>query len=259
MKNLATGTAVGTVLLAAASAFSQVQIFEQDLAGIHPYAGVNWNSKIIQPVLGFEYSIEGRTSMGLMAAKPLKDTLAIPGVKAFLVNPYIAFEFIEPGNLTLLSFSLRADYIFEDVYKSQDSLTMDSLTGLPPTVANVNSFSRSSYGVGPVFALRFQTSDKITVIPEAAYALYFVTWRWTRLGQLDTTKNPPVLLPPSGKNSNIWHEISAGVNVLYRFNEAQGVNFEPKVVIKVRPGLSKGEQSSSLVNAEIRLGYFVSF
>ena len=43
MKNRASGLASGTLLLAAVSAFSQVQIFEQDLAGIHPYVGVNWN------------------------------------------------------------------------------------------------------------------------------------------------------------------------------------------------------------------------
>lgn len=221
------------ILLAALSAFSQVQLFEQDLAGVHPYVGLKWNSNITQPMIGFEYNIEGRTSLGLQAAKPLKDSLKIPGLNAFQLNPYAIFEFIEPGNLTLFSFAMRADFIYEDITRPD---------------SNYNSFSRSSFGGGPVFAMRFQTSEHVVVIPEVSYELYYVSWRWTWV-------NPPANQKGNDQQTGIDHDIIAGVNLMYRFNEASGINFEPKFVAKV----GSSRQSSDLINAELIFGYFATF
>ena len=44
MKKLAMGQVF--ILLTAVLAFSQTELFEQDLSGIHPYVGTKWNSKM---------------------------------------------------------------------------------------------------------------------------------------------------------------------------------------------------------------------
>jgi hypothetical protein len=225
--------AVGPVL-------PNVQIFEQDLAGIHPYLGVLGNSKIIQPLVGFEYNIEGRTSLGVRVGKPLKDTLSFDtDLKAFFANPYAVFEFIEPGNLTVVSFAMRADFVYEDVTKPKD---------------NYNGFTRSAYGGGPVFGLRFQTSDKWVVIPEASYELFYVQWRMNDLFAPNPNP-PPQTSPVHVEEKSIRHDVAGGVHVLYRFTEMHGLDFAPRVVVKI----GKGLQNSDFLNVDVSFGYFLSF
>jgi hypothetical protein len=240
MKKLTARWAIGPfVLLATVSGFSQVQLLEQDVSGIYPYAGVKWNSKITEPLVGFDYIIEGRTLLGLQASKPLADTLQISGLKTYLVNPYAIFEFIEPGNLTVFSFAMRGDFVYEDVTRPD---------------SNYNTFERTSYGLGPILALRYQTSERVTIIPEASYELFYVKWRGVWLNAPNPNP-PPATLPAYTKDSQIWHEVSGGINLLYHLNETNALNFNPKVVFKLGPG----HQSTDLLNVDFTVGYCLAF
>ncbi len=239
MKNFNAGWLVGAALFAGSlPAHAQVQLFESDVSAIHPYLGVEWNSNITQPSVGFEYDIEGRTSLGFEASKPVSDTILIPGLNAYTMHPWLEFEFIEPGNLKVFSFAVRGDYIYEDVSKPDD---------------NYNSFTRSRTGAGPVFALRYPTSPDMTVIPEVSYELFYVKWRTEYLNAPDPSTGGTQNLHYS--DANVWHEFMGGVNLLYRINEVSSINFEPKVVLRLGPGT----QSSDLFNLDAVFGYAYSF
>ncbi|HKP97414.1 MAG TPA: hypothetical protein VJ385_16840, partial [Fibrobacteria bacterium] len=107
------------VLSTALPVLSQVQLFEAEISGLVPYFGFNWNSGISEITGGAEYTIDGRTTLGFNYSKPLKDTLSFdPELKAYEINPYGIFEFIEPDNLKTFSFAIRADFIHEDSKKS---------------------------------------------------------------------------------------------------------------------------------------------
>ena len=70
--------------------------------------------------MGLEYTIDGRTTFGFDYSKPLKDTLTFDDkLKAYTINPYAIFEFIEPDNLKTFSFALRADFIHENTTKNE--------------------------------------------------------------------------------------------------------------------------------------------
>ncbi|HAO98730.1 MAG TPA: hypothetical protein DCQ83_01660 [Fibrobacteres bacterium] len=245
MKKLAMGQVF--ILLTAVLAFSQTELFEQDLSGIHPYVGTKWNSKITQPFVGLEYTIEGRSTLGIRAGMPLKDTAfsAPPDsdkkveakFKSFFVNPYAVFEFIEPDNTNKFSLALRADYIYEKA----------------PADSNLNSFSRNYFGMGPVFGFRFRAGDKFEITPKLAYEFFYTKWllNWVTYSTTSSTT-------PEGHFEDdyfIQHDISVSADILYRLTETMGLNFEPKVVIKKGDGL----RSTDLVNLDLHLGYVLAF
>jgi hypothetical protein len=43
--------------------------------------------------------------------------------------------------------------------------------------------------------------------------------------------------------------------LLYRLNETQGLNLEPRIVFK----LGEGRRSDDLLNVDLQIGYFLSF
>jgi hypothetical protein len=228
------------------SAFSQTEVFERDLTGIHPYTGLKWNKNITQPLVGFEYTIESRTSLGMQVDMPLKDTVfsnppagdtyvKSSRFHSYFFNPYVQFEFLEPDNASLFSFSVRGDYVYVS----------------PASDDSGNGFSQSSLGLGPVFALRFHAGEKLEIIPKASYEFFF-----TRLKMNEPTDS--ISSDKRGAfsdNSFIQHDISAAVNLLYRLNETQGLNFEPRIVFK----LGDGRRSDDLLNIDLQIGYFLSF
>jgi hypothetical protein len=230
------------IVMATSPAFSQVQLFEAEVSGIVPHAGISWNSGITQYVAGFEYTIDGRTTLGFDYAAPLKDTLTFdPDLKSYTVHPYGEFEFIEPDNLKTFSFAMRVDFIHED--------TRDKPSGTP-AAKKYNSFSRTWLGGGPVFALRIFSSERLALIPAAGYEAYYVTWRKDFLD--------PATNGASGtfkEDNNLWHDVSGSCAVHFILNEFNGITFEPKIVARFGDGL----QSSDLLNVSASLGYVLAF
>ncbi len=235
---------LGLVLLLAASAFSQTELFDQDFSGIHPYAGLKWNSKIMQPMVGFDYVIEGRTALGIQAGMPTKDTLfstpagdsLVAGTfKSYYINPYAVFELVAPDNLNKFSFLLRADYIHEGVESD----------------TNGNGYSRNAFGVGPIFAYTFQTGEKVDWVPSASYEFFYTKWKRDWPTHVKTGASAPLY----DNEYFIQHYISVGIDVAYHLTETQGLNLEPKLVLKMGEGLL----SSDLLNVDVQLGYFLSF
>ena len=234
-------------LLTAVSAFSQTDVFEQDLSGIHPYAGLKWNSKITQPVLGVEYTIESRASLGIQMGMPLSDTmfstlkptdsLSASKLHSYFFNPYAVFELLEPDNNSKLAFSLRADYIFESA----------------PSDSGRNSYRRHSFGIGPVFGYRVHANEKIDVIPQLSYEFFYTKWRrnWLGVRRTDGTYTVGVF----DDDYFIQHDIKLSADVLYKLDEVQGLTAEPGIVLK----LGDGRRSSDLLNIDLRIGYYRSF
>lgn len=227
-------------LSAALPAFSQVQLFEAEVSGLVPYAGVKWNSGITQALAGLEYNIDGRTSLGFSYAQPTSDTLSFDkDLHEYTINPYGIFEFIEPDNLKSFSFAIRADLIHEDT-KEKPKGTPDSL--------KYNDFARTQIGGGPQFALRIFSSDKLAMIPSVGYELFYVTYHRNQLTS-------------GGKAGNfkdgvyLWHNLYAGCVFHWIFNEFNGLSIEPKVVAKLGSGLS----SNDLLNVDFNIGYVRAF
>ena len=222
-----------------APAYSQVQLFEQEMSGLSPYVGIKYNPGIQEYQAGVEYNIDGRTALGFAYAKPLKDTLKFdPSVHAYSLNPYAVFEFIEPGSMSSFSFSLRTDFIYENSFKNDT--TFDD-------IAKLNNFQRSFIGGGPIFGLRIFSSEKLAFIPTVAYELFYI--RFHR----DNLKNN--LRGTFDEDDNLWHDITGALTVHYLFNEFNGISIEPKVVIKVGPGRTPKD----LINASLNLGYAWGF
>lgn len=220
--------------------YSQVQLFEAEVSGIVPYAGFKWNSAISEYAVGLEYTIDGRTTLGFNYSRPLKDTLSFdPELKAYSINPYGIFEFIEPDNLKTFSFAIRADFINEDTQK--DNPTVNDKDKL-------NSFKRTLMGGGPIFALRIFSSDRLVMIPSAAYELFYVTWQRNMLTDLGNGGN-------FSDGETLWHDIVGGCAFRFILNEFNGIVFEPKVVFK----LGEDRSSDDLVNVHANLGYVRAF
>jgi hypothetical protein len=228
------------VLSTALPVFSQVQLFESEVSGVVPFLGFKWNAGISELTGGLEYTIDGRTTLGFSYSKPLEDTLSFdPELKAYSINPYGIFEFIEPDNLKTFSFALRFDLIHEDTQK-------DNAT--PSDTAKLNSFSRTQIGGGPIFALRIFNSDKLVMIPAAAYEFFYVTFDRTALQGTGTSGSFP-------KGDYLWHDVSGSCAFHIIFNEFNGMTFEPKVTAK----FGKGRSSDDLLNVSAIIGYVLAF
>lgn len=230
------------IAIASSPVFSQVQLFEAEVSGIVPHAGITWNSGITQYLAGLEYNIDGRTTLGFEYAAPLKDTLTFdPDLKAYTVHPYGEFEFIEPDNLKTFSFAIRVDFIHEDT-RAKPENTAPAL--------KYNSFSRTWLGGGPIFALRIFNSEKLAFIPAAGYEFFYVTFRQDFL---DVASGGT-----SGKfqdGNHLWHDVTGSCAVHFILNEFNGLTFEPKVTARFGDGL----KSSDLLNVEATLGYVLAF
>jgi hypothetical protein len=221
-------------LLVTVPAFSQVQLFEADVSGIVPFVGVKWNKGITEAMAGLEYTIDGRTTLGFSVAKPAKDTLYDKKLKALTINPYMLFEFVEPDNLKSFSFAIRADLIHE--------LTMrDTVAG---DTGNLNNFTRTQWGGGPIFALRIFSSESLVIIPSASYEIFYVTYHRDNL-------------PSEFKEENfLWHDVTGACAFNFKINEFNGVVFEPKFIAKIGEGRST---TNDLINVNVSLGYVKSF
>jgi|GEM_PF-2222074 len=227
--------------LAAVPVFSQVQLFEQDLSGLRPYAGMKWNQSVTEAELGVEYNIEGRTTLGFAYNQPLSDTIkwdssyTTDKPTAFILNPYVMFEFLEPGNLSNFSFAIKADMYWENLNKSED---------------NLNSFRRILIGGGPVFSLRLWTSDRMAVIPSGAYEFFYVNWKKDLLLAPIPPSTTVTRSNPS-KGEGIAHDFIGSCSLYYKFNEFQGISFDPQLVLKIGEGRSTDE----LINLHFQIGY----
>ncbi len=223
---------------AAMPSFSQVQLFEADVSGIVPFASVKWNQGITEWLAGLEYTIDGRTTLGFSYSKPLKDTLSFdPELKAYTINPYAIFEFIEPDNLKNFSFAIRTDFIHEDASKSNT----EGNTGL-------NSFSRSQIGGGPIFALRLFNSDKLAMIPTVGYEFFYVTTQSNNLSATGTGGSFP-------QKVTLWHDLVGSCPFHFILDEYNGITVEPKVTVKI----GEGHSSKDLLNIALSAGYVRNF
>jgi hypothetical protein len=226
-------------LLIGLPARAQVQLFEADMSGVVPYVGAKWSQAITQWNAGLEYTIDGRTTFGFDFSKPFDDTLSFdPNLKAYTINPYAIFEFIEPDNLKTFSFAIRADFIHENT-------TKDAVD--PADTQNLNNFRRTQIGGGPIFALRIFASEKLVMIPMAAYEFFYVTYQRNQL--IDDTSGD------FDEDDVIWHDAYGSLAMHYRFSEFNGLIFEPRVTVQIGDGRS----SKDLVNVSARLGYVRGF
>jgi hypothetical protein len=227
------------VLMIGLPAQSQVQLFEQDISGLVPHVVYKWNAGIQEYSLGLEYNIDGRTSLGFDFTKPVKDTFDFdPELKAYTVNPYAIFEFIEPGNLSNFSFAIRGDFIHENSNKKNPT---------PQDADKLNTFRRSSIGGGPIFALRIFSSDKLAMVPSVGYEFFYVSYHRDRLdglagGDFD-------------EGYYLWHDAVGGCAFHYIISEFNGLTLEPRISLKI----GEGRAAEDLVNVSASLGYVRSF
>ena len=218
---------------------SQVQLFEAEVSGIVPYAGVKWNSGITEWTTGIEYNIDGRTTLGFGYSQPLKDTLTFdPDLKSYTINPYGIFEFIEPDNLKTFSFAIRADFIQEDT-RAKPSGTADEL--------KYNSFSRTQMGGGPQFALRLFSSDKLVMVPMAGYEFFYVEYQRNFLNSSTIGTFP--------KGTYLWHDVVGSCAFHILLNEFNGLTVEPRVTAK----FGEGRASGDMLNVSATFGYVRAF
>ncbi len=237
--------ALACLLLSAVSSFSQTELFEQDVSGIHPYAGLTWNSKIAQPMLGFEYTLDGRLTFGVQAGMPVKDTafskptgdsLIASGFHTYFFNPYLQVELLEPKEGRNLSFSARGDFIYENT----------------PSDPHGNGIVRSGFGIGPEMAYRFRAGDQTDIIPRISYEFFYARWKRNWATYNNGPGNPP------GHFDNeyfLQHDFRAGIDWVYWFTETQGFNFEPGALFQFGDGLRR----SDWVNVGVQAGYLLAF
>ncbi|MDB5102462.1 MAG: hypothetical protein JWP91_151 [Fibrobacteres bacterium] len=227
------------MVLTALPVLSQVQLFESEVSGIVPFAGVKWNSGITEWEAGLEYNIDGRTSLGFSYAQPLKDTLSFdPDLKSYTINPYGLFEFIEPDNLKTFSFAIRADFIQED--------TRAKASGTPEFM-KYNSFSRTQIGGGPQFALRLFSSDKMVIIPTAGYEFFYVTYNRNLLNSNQGGEFK--------EGTYLWHDVIGSCAFHFLLNEFNGLTLEPRVTAK----FGEGRASGDMLNVSTSFGYVKAF
>ena len=226
------------VAMATSPVFSQAQLFEAEVSGIVPHAGITWNSGITQYLAGIEYTIDGRTSLGFEYSAPMGDTLTFdPELKAYSIHPYGLFEFIEPDNLKTFSFAMRVDFIHEDT-RAKPASTLPS---------QYNSFSRTLLGGGPIFALRIFSSERLALVPAAGYEFYYVTFSKSQL--VSNTSGKPE------EGTNLWHDAYASCAFHFILNEFNGLTLEPKVTARFGDGL----KSSDMLNVAATVGYVLAF
>jgi hypothetical protein len=227
------------LLSTALPVLSQVQLFEAEVSGIVPYAGIKWNSGITEWITGLEYNIDGRTTLGFAYGQPLKDTLTFdPDLKSYTINPYGIFEFIEPDNLKTFSFAIRADFVQEDTRAKAEST---------PANLRYNSFNRTQMGGGPQFALRLFSSDKLVMVPMAGYEFFYVTYQRNMLNTTTAGKFP--------KGSYLWHDVVGSCAFHIILNEFNGLTIEPKVTAKI----GEGRASSDMLNVTATFGFVRAF
>lgn len=246
----------------ASLAGAQVQLFEQEVSGIQPYAGFRWNSEISQYVAGFEYNTEGRTTVGFAFSSPLKDTLSFnEDLQSFKLNPYGIFEFIEPGPLNIFSFAMKASFEYENVFASSKTYAVVDSSVTPPEPSKVEEpdfFRRTTLGAGPIFGLRLVSGDHFTFIPLLSYEFQYVTFQRRAVEWVEVS--PGIFEPRIDDNTNkdgelLWHQLNAGVAVMAMFDEMNGINVEPRLTVL----LGEGRKSSDLLNASVQLGYVRRF
>ena len=217
---------------------AQVQLFEADMSGIVPHAGFKWNQAIQEWSVGLEYTLDGRTTFGFDYVKPLADTINFDKtLKAYTINPYAIFEFIEPDNLKTFSFAIRADFLHENTTK--DEVTAGD-------TAMLNNFRRSSIGGGPIFALRIFSSEKLVMIPAASYEFFYVTFQRNELNSLSGTFS---------EDNVIWHDAVGSCAFHYRFSEFTGITFEPKLTVQI----GEGRSTKDLINVSTKFGFVRAF
>jgi hypothetical protein len=232
------------LLSSATSGFSQTELFEQDVSGIHPYAALKWNSKITEPLLGFEYVLEGRLAVGAEVGTPLKDTaFSMPGTDsliaskfhAYFFNPYLQVEVMGSADKDL-SLSVRGDFIYENT----------------PADSHGNDIVSSGFGLGPVLVYRIRVGDQTYLIPRASYEFFYDRWKrnWV------TYDNGPGNAPGHFDDEYfLQHNLALSTDVEYWLTETQGFNFEPKALFEFGDGLRK----SDLVNIGVQAGYLLAF
>jgi len=237
--NLKRAYAFALSLLVGMPLYAQVQLFEADVSGIVPHVGAKWNRGVQEWNVGLEYTIDGRTTFGFDYSKPLKDTLSFDDqLKAYTINPYAIFEFIEPDNLKTFSFAIRADFIHENTTKSVST---------PEDTDKLNNFRRTSLGGGPLFSLRIFSSEKLAMVPTAAYEFFYVTYQRSQLTSSSGGEFP--------EDSMIWHDASGALAFHYHFTEFMGLLFEPKVTVQI----GDGRTDKDLINVSSRLGFIRAF
>lgn len=225
-------------LLIALPASAQPQLFETDVSGIVPFVGIKWNKGITEYWGGVEYTVAGRIALGLAGSRPLKDTLSFDqNLKAYTINPYLVFEFVEPDNLKTFSFALRAELIHEGTTKA------DTL-GESSDPAKLNNFSRTALGGGPIFAFRIFSSERFIMVPSAFYEIFYVDWHRDEL--------------PSNFDQDqvLWQTVGGGCAFHFKFGEFNGIVFEPKVIAKIGEGTVP---ANDLINVSASLGYVLGF
>ena len=215
--------------------FAQVQLFEQDASGIVPKVGLDWNSKISSLTAGFEYTIEGRTTLGFTYTHPLKDTLAFdPNLKATGYEPYAIFEFVEPSSANTFSFATKLGFSYYDAPHIN--------------ATDLNSFSRYLIHGGPMFGFRILAAETFAFIPTVAYDLSIGKSRTNNL-------NPPSGNPIFNKSDLVWHDFVGACPMLLKLNEFNGLVFEPRLDLKIGKGLS----TNDFINASASFGYVLTF
>jgi hypothetical protein len=216
------------IAMATSPVFSQAQLFEAEVSGIVPHAGITWNSGITQYLAGLEYTIDGRTSLGFDYSAPLSDTISFdPDLKSYTIH-----------NLKTFSFAMRVDFIHQDTWAKDG----------PSNVANTyNSYSRTMLGGGPIFALRIFSSERLAIIPAAGYEFYYVTTSKTELVSNTSGK------PEDAKH--LWHDAYGSCALHFILNEFNGFSLEPKVIARFGDGLKSGD----MLNVGATVGYVLAF
>ncbi len=219
------------LLLIPGLGFSQVHLVEQEMSAVVPQTGVQWNSGITSYMGGLEYVVEGRTSLGLRVSRALTDTVVLnptlPPLKSTVINPYAVFEFIEPGNLSIFSFALKAGFTWMDA----------SGTG-----ADLSSFERTIYSAGPIFGFRMQPSPGFAYIPTVGYEFQFTKWQRNTLidgvGEFE-------------EDNDFWHDVTAGVHLVAVLNEFHSLSFQPYASFL----FGTGREAADLINVGLNVAY----
>lgn len=233
---------------------SQVQLFEAEVSGLVPYATYRWNQGIQEYGAGIEYNIDGRTSLAFAYSRPVEDSLSFDtNLKSYTINPYAIFEFIEPDNLKTFSFAIRTDFIHEETSPKDKVAKLAPGSSRADTIAyatQLNSFSRTQIGGGPVFALRIFSSDRLVLVPMVGYEVFYVT---SKKADFDPTKPGTAGYFPS--KNYLWHDLVGSCPFHFMLNEFNGITVEPKVIVKFGPG----HAAKDLLNLSLTAGYVRSF
>ncbi len=213
---------------------SQVQLVEQEMSAIIPQVGFLWNKNISSFMGGVEYVVEGRTALGIRVSQPLADTIllnpALPALKSRIINPYAVFEFIEPGTLSIFTFSMHAGFTWVEA----------SGEG-----ADLSSFERTIYSLGPQFGFRMQANPHFTYIPTVGYDFQFTKWE----------RNIWVEAADFQEDTDIWHDVTAGVFLIININEFHSTSLKPYLSVR----FGTGREADDLINVGMNLAHAWKF